>query len=295
MSKLVGTTTLKDRSVVVTGGARGLGRAMALALVDAGASVLIVARSADQIRATVEEAEAKLAGPCKGLVADVSNEAECARIVGTAERLFGAVDMLVNNAGIGPYSERDVPSVNQIKPFWTIHTDTLVGMVQINLMGAFFMFRAVVPRMIGRGFGKIVNISTSRPTMRRPNSGPYGPLKAALEAATCIWAQELAGTGVTANVLLPGGISDTSLVPGGIVGKRARPFPAGKGEPGKEGLSTELLPPDIMGPPIVWLASDEANDVSGCRFVARDWDPDLPALQAAQRSMQQPSEAPVIM
>jgi NAD(P)-dependent dehydrogenase (short-subunit alcohol dehydrogenase family) len=293
--EIVNQELLSGRVAIITGGARGLGRAMAHALAAAGASVLIVARSADQVAATVSETEKlSYSGKIEGLVADVSSEIDCYRIVETAEERLGDVSVLVNNAAIGPYAAKEVVSIHTPFPFWTIDGETIANMVKINLLGPFHMFRAVAPRMVQRAFGKIVNISTSRTTMRRTNSGPYGPLKAGLEAATSIWAEELEGSGVTANVLLPGGLSDTSFVPGGVVGQRAKPFRAGKAPIGDEG-SKEFLPPDIMGPPIVWLASDQSNGISGRRFVARDWDPDLPAMEAAQRAMQQPSATPVIM
>jgi NAD(P)-dependent dehydrogenase (short-subunit alcohol dehydrogenase family) len=287
---------LDGRVVIVTGGARGLGRAMALALVRAGASVLIVARSKEQIEATVQYAsQLRSEGLCRGIVGDVSLIEDCTRIIASAEQFFGSVDVLVNNAAIGPYSENNIQSVNEPLPFWEVDAETLASMVHINLMGPFNLFRAALPGMLQKGFGKIVNISTSRPTMRRPNSGPYGPLKAALEAATYIWAKELEGTGVTANVLSPGGLSDTSFVPGGNVGQRAQPFRAGKGPLGQEGKSMDFLPAEIMGPPMLWLASDQSNGVNGRRFIARDWDPDLPFAEAAPRAMQEPSEMPIIM
>jgi 3-oxoacyl-[acyl-carrier protein] reductase len=137
--------------------------------------------------------------------------------------------------------------------------------------------------MIERGFGRIVNISTSRPTMVYPHGGIYGPAKAALEASSLIWARQLEGTGVTVNVLLPGGPADTALIPG-EVGGRAAAFSAGKDAPGREGFVQGLLPPEIMAPPILWLASDASNAITGGRFVARDWDPDLTPEQASIRA-----------
>jgi NAD(P)-dependent dehydrogenase (short-subunit alcohol dehydrogenase family) len=286
---------LRGCVAVVTGGARGLGRAMSLALMDAGASVVAVARSAGQVAAFADEANGMgLTGRCQGVVADVSDERQCAHVIDRAERLFGTVNVLVNNAAVGPYANPAAQSVTDPLPFWTIPTKILQSMVSVNLVGTFFMFRAALPAMLRSNSGRIVNISTSRPTMRRANSGPYGPLKAALEATTCIWAQELSGTGVTVNTLLPGGICDTDFVPGNV-GHRASPFQAGKGALGLEGKDMQFLPSDIMGPPVVWLASAASDGVTGRRFVARDWDPDLPAQDAAWRAMQPAADVPVIM
>lgn len=290
-ARIVSHGSLEGRVVLVTGGARGLGRVMTMALVGAGADVLILARSADQVERTVEEARALDRGRCAGFSGDVGRWEDCRAAVASAEERFGHVQVLVNNAatGMGRWQ------LTSPTPFHALEPAGIELMVDVNLLGTYRMFRSVAPSMIENGFGKIVNISTSRPTMRRPYSGPYGPIKAALEATTAIWAQELADTGITANVLLPGGMSDTSLVPGENIGNRARPFQAGKGPRGMEGRGSELLPAEIMAPPILWLASDESNTISGRRFVARDWDPDLPPAQAAELAMQEPSEMPVVM
>ena len=283
--------SLEGRVVLVTGGARGLGRVMTLALVDAGANVFIVARSADQVAATLDEARDLGKGRCEGFSADIGQDEDCRAAVAVATAAFGPVQVLVNNAATGMGNRRP----NGPAPFHELDPAGIAAMINVNLMGAYRMFCAAVPSMVELGFGKVVSISTSRPTMRRPGVGPYGPIKTALEATTLIWAQELAATGVTANILLPGGISDTALVPGDNVGKRAKPFAAGKGPLGLEGASSDLLPAEIMGPPILWLASDESNEISGRRFVARDWDPDLPPPRAAERAMQTPMDAPTIM
>ena len=268
---------------------------MALALVGAGARVLILARSGIEIESTVAEAKACGDGLCHGTVADVSNFEACCRSIDVAEQTFGPVEVLVNNAGTALPIPMGTTAADAVRPFWSVDPFEVERIAQVNLLGPYRMSSVVIPGMMERGFGKIVNISTSLPNMRRPNNGPYGPLKAALEMSTHIWASELADTGVTANVLLPGGISDTALMGGENVGRRARPFAAGKGPLGQEGRSTEVLPPDIMGPPILWLASDESNRTTGRRFIARDWDPDLPPSEAAQRAMQPPAETPIIM
>jgi len=287
--------SLKDRVVLIPGGSRGLGKVMAIALVKAGARVLIVARSADEIAATVAEAVALRAGSCEGYVGDVSRWEDCAAAVDRAERAFGTVQVLINNAALGFPSKQARLPLGSPFPFWTYEPEDLVNMVTVNLLGPFAMFHTVAPKMVAAKFGRVISISTSRPTMRRPNAGPYGPIKAALEASTAIWSQELRNTGVTANILLPGGPTDTAFVPGGNVGERAKPFTAGKAPLGQEGTNSDLLPPSIMGPPILWLASDESDGVTGRRFVARDWDSDLAPSGAAERAMQPPCAMPVIM
>ena len=287
--------SLKNRVAIVTGGSRGLGKVMTLALVAAGSNVLIVARSAEEIAATVAEANTLQAGACEGHVGDVSRWEDCSAAVERAERLFGSIQVLINNAALGFPAKQAALPLGTPFPFWTYDPADIINMVKVNLLGPFAMFNAVAPKMVAAGFGRVVGISTSRPTMRRPNAGAYGPIKAALEAATAIWAQELEGTGVTANILLPGGPTDTAFVPGGNVGGRAKPFAAGKEPLGQEGTNMDLLPPSIMGPPILWLASDDSNGVTGRRLVARDWDPELAPADAAQRAMQPSSDVPSII
>jgi 3-oxoacyl-[acyl-carrier protein] reductase len=130
------------------------------------------------------------------------------------------------------------------------------------------MARAVVPHMMKQRWGRIVNISMNHETMRRAGFSPYGPSKAALESETIIWAQDLAGSGVTVNALLPGGATDTGMVPGDIAPR----------------LRQQLLHPDIMIPPLLWLVSEGAGGVTGCRFAANLWDAALPPEQAAEKS-----------
>jgi len=114
----------------------------------------------------------------------------------------------------------------------------------------------VAPAMVERGWGRIVNTLSSETTMTRAGFTPYGPTKAALQAATFAWAGELAGTGVTVNAILPGAASDTRRV---SLSERR--------------VHRELLPPSVMGPPIVWLMSTASDACTGTRIVARDWKP----------------------
>jgi NAD(P)-dependent dehydrogenase (short-subunit alcohol dehydrogenase family) len=140
--------------------------------------------------------------------------------------------------------------------------------VDTNVNGPFLMARAVVPQMLKQHWGRIINVSMNYETMRRAGFSPYGPSKAALESETIIWAQDLAGTGVTVNSLLPGGATDTGMVPGDIAPRvRAR-----------------LLNPEIMVEPLLWLASEMADDVSGARFVGNLWDSSLPPALAAEKA-----------
>jgi NAD(P)-dependent dehydrogenase (short-subunit alcohol dehydrogenase family) len=259
---------LSGKTAIVTGGGRGLGRAMALGLARAGANVVITAaRGRREIETVADEAKAAGAGVIRGLIADVTSEDDDRFVVSEAVREFGAVHILVNNAGRGMrfVSEKflDTPTkVWQTDPaVWRMIIDT-------NVTGPFLMARAVLPHMLEQRWGRIINISINYETMRRAGFSPYGPSKAALEAETVIWAQDLAGTGVTVNSLLPGGATDTGMVPGDIALQIRR----------------QLLRPEIVVPPLLWLASEMANEVSGARFAANLWDSSLPPALAAEKA-----------
>jgi NAD(P)-dependent dehydrogenase (short-subunit alcohol dehydrogenase family) len=259
---------LSGKTAIVTGGGRGLGRAMALGLARAGANVMITAaRGRDEIEAVADEARTFRAGAVRGSIADVTNEEDALRVASEAIREFGAIHILVNNAGRGMrfVSEKflDTPT-----KFWRTDPAVWRMIIDTNVTGPFLMAHAAVPHMLEQRWGRIVNVSMNYETMRRAGFSPYGPSKAALESETIIWAQDLAGTGVTVNSLLPGGATDTGMVPGDIA----------------PGLRERLLRPDIVVPPLLWLASGMADEVTGARFVASLWDAALPPALAAEKA-----------
>ena len=259
---------LSGKTAIVTGAGRGIGRSMALGLARAGANVVITAaRNRGEIDQVAEEA-AKLpsAGAIRPFIADAANEEDVQRVVVAAVGEFGGVHILVNNAGRGMrfVSEKffDTPT-----KFWEADPATWRMIVDTNVNGPFLMARAVAPHMMKQRWGRIINISINHETMRRRGFSPYGPSKAALESETIIWAQDLAGTGVTVNALLPGGATDTGMVPQDI--------PAH--------LRAKLLSPDIMLPPLLWLVSKAADNITANRLVANLWDASLPPEQAAEK------------
>jgi NAD(P)-dependent dehydrogenase (short-subunit alcohol dehydrogenase family) len=260
---------LSGKTAIVTGAGRGLGRSMALGLARAGANVVITAaRNRSEIDRVADEA-AKIpgAGAVRPMLADVTNEEDARRVVSETLREFGGVHILVNNAGRGMrfVSEKffDTPT-----KFWETDPAVWRMIVDTNVNGPFLMARAAAPHMMNQRWGRIVNISINYETMRRRGFSPYGPSKAALESETVIWAQDLDGTGVTVNALLPGGATDTGMVPQDI--------PAH--------LRQQLLHPDIMIPPLLWLVSEAAGAVTGSRYDAKLWDAALPPEQAAEKS-----------
>ena len=146
--------------------------------------------------------------------------------------------------------------------FWDIAPETWSRIVAVNSSGPFYMARAAVGHMLAQGWGRIIGVTTSVDSMYRAGLCPYGPSKAIHEALVALMAQELEGTGVTANVLVPGGTTDTNLIPQDVAYDRE-----------------SLIRPEVMQAPVVWLASEESDGTSGMRFLARLWDESLPIGQ----------------
>ncbi|HXP30312.1 MAG TPA: SDR family oxidoreductase [Stellaceae bacterium] len=260
---------LAERVAIVTGGGRGMGRAMALGLASAGASVVVTAaRERDEIAHVAAEAGAP--GRFLPILADVTKEEDCQRVVAAALDRFGRLDVLVNNAGRGM---KYVSPLFMTEPtrFWEVAPATWRLVIDTNVVGPFLMARAAVPHLLAAGWGRIVNVTINAETMRRRGFSPYGPSKAALESETIIWAQDLAGSGVTVNALLPGGAALTGMIPAS--------YP--------DHLRAKLLDPAVMVPPLLWLASPQSDGVTGRRFIAARWRQDLPAKEAAEEAAEE--------
>jgi gluconate 5-dehydrogenase len=235
--------------VLVTGGTSGLGLAMATALTAAGSTVALTGRSGERARSVA----AGLPGAI-GLELDVCDEASVARAVDQAWSRLGGVDMLVNNAGIGMRTVNP-RFMTHPQAFWETPVDGFRAVIDTNLTGYFLVAREVAPRLLAAGRGRIVNVSMNHSTMQRAGFVPYGPSRAGSEALSRIMAADLHGTGVTVNVLLPGGPTVTGMIPDDV--------PSG---------GPTLLMPEVMGPPIVWLASDQAVGLHDERIVATEFD-----------------------
>jgi len=251
------STDPAGRVAIVTGAGRGLGKAMAEGLAAAGCRVIATAaREPVQL----EPLAAAFPDHVIALRADATDAADCVRSVETAVARFGRLDILVNNAARGM---RTISPRFMVEPtkFWQADIEAWRTLIDTNVNGPFLMARAAVPAMLQAGWGRIINISMNHETMRRAGFSPYGPSKAALESATVIWAQDLAGTGITVNALLPGGASRTGMVPPGL----------------PDHIAAALLDPRIMVPPLLYLASARSDGVTGRRFIATLWPAAEPA------------------
>ena len=263
---------MDQRAAIVTGGLRGLGRAMTLGLARTGVRVLAVGH----IEADIPDMQALAAANGAGqniacLVADLRRPAECDRTVAACIDRFGAADILVNNAGLTfTYIAPDRFRRTNPQKFWEISDEVIQNVMDTNYVAADQMARRVAPGMVARGWGRIVNVTTKLSTMNMHGAMPYGASKAALEMATEVWAKELAGSGVTANIVNPGAGANTLGMAQEMRDRSAA------------GTVPRLVEPEEMVPPLLFVVSRAADRINGYRFDANAWDASLPAVEAAR-------------
>lgn len=249
-------TDLSGTRIVVTGATSGLGAAMAHALLQAGARVALAGRPTPRLDETV--AERRDEGlDAYALPMDVRDPASVAAAAARVSAHFGGVDVVVNNAGIGMRTVNP-RFLTDPMPFYEVAPERFADVIATNLTGYFLVARAFAPVFVHQRRGRFVNISINQETMTRRGFVPYGPSRAGTDALSAVMAEDLAPYGVTANLLLPGGATATGMIPDAVPAE----------------LRERLLVPEIMGPPIVFLASAEAEGLTGARIVAtqfHDW------------------------
>lgn len=183
---------LRGKTAVITGGSRGLGRAMAVALGAHGVNVALVARDAAAMADTAKAVE-EAGGQAAGFVADVTDEAAVESMKAAVEAKYGVAQILVNNAGINIRKN--------------VHEFTLAewnSVVNTNLTSAFLLCRAFVPQMKGTGYGRIINMTSIMSHVSLPGRTAYSSTKAALLGFTKALALELAPDGITVVGISPG-------------------------------------------------------------------------------------------
>ena len=184
-------TSIQGKAVLITGGGSGIGQAAAKLFLQAGASVAIAGRD----RAKLDAAATALGGQGRILchAADVSDPEQAAALVRAVEKHFGKIDILVNNAGTNIRG-----SVEQLSEAdWDTVIDT-------NLKGPFLVSRAIGPRMVKQGWGRVINLGSTLSVIALPGRAPYASSKAGVLNLSRVLALEWAGTGVTVNTICPG-------------------------------------------------------------------------------------------
>ena len=239
---------------VITGASSGLGAAMVETLLQAGATVAVASRPGERLEAAVERWQG-MGLKAEALPLDVRDPESAASAAARIGERWPSLDLLVNNAGIGMRTVNP-RFITDPEPFWEVPLDGFRDVIETNLTGYFIVAKAFMPLLLEQGRGRIVNVTINLETMRRRGFVPYGPSRAGAESLSLIMTEDLRPHRISVNLLLPGGATLTGMIP--------------------EGLSAEqraaLLPAEVMGPPIIFLASAEAEGVTGERIVAKDWE-----------------------
>ena len=190
--------SLRDKVALITGGSRGIGRAIALAFAEAGADLVVSSRNKrpPELEETVEQVRA-IGRRALAVPAHVGKKGEVADLVRKAFDAFGRIDILVNNAGGNPVLSTMVE----------LEEDAFDKVMEVNLKGAFLVSKAVAPQMIKQGGGRIINVSSvSGLRARNDRTGAYCISKAALNMLTQVMARELAPHNILVNAIAPGSI-----------------------------------------------------------------------------------------
>ncbi|HYE16989.1 MAG TPA: SDR family oxidoreductase [Tepidisphaeraceae bacterium] len=184
---------LTGRRALVTGGGKGLGKAIARALAEAGADVAVASRTLADCQTVADEIARDTGAKTVAVGADVTRDADVARMIETVEKQLGPIDILVNNAGVNVRN----PAHELSEADW----DTVID---VNLKGPFLAARRVGPTMCDRGWGRIVNLGSIMSVVALPGRAAYAAAKAGVLNLTKVLALEYAGNGVTVNALCPG-------------------------------------------------------------------------------------------
>jgi meso-butanediol dehydrogenase / (S,S)-butanediol dehydrogenase / diacetyl reductase len=245
---------LANQIAIVTGGGRGIGKAIALALAREGANVVVTGRKRDVLDSTANEILA-LGVDAVATVTDVSDESQVADLVDGTLGKFGHIDILVNNAGItGPTS----PITQVSRAEWD-------EVLATNLTGAFICAKAVIPQMVERGSGKIINISSIAGKTAYALRSPYAASKWGMIGLSRTLAQELGPYNIQVNTICPGPTDGVRMR--GVIASRAKEM--GKTEQEVERLFVEgtalkrMVNPDHVAAAVLFFVSEEGNSITG--------------------------------
>jgi 3-oxoacyl-[acyl-carrier protein] reductase len=237
--------SLDGRVVIVTGGTRGIGAAIAAFLAERGASVVVSGRDADRVQSAAKAMEG-LGGRVVGLAADAAKREDADRLVDTAKQEFGRLDVVVNNAGI----TRDALLVRMKDDDWD-------RVMEVNLRGAFLMTRSAAKAMMRQRSGRIINIASTAGAMGNAGQVNYSAAKAGLIGLTKASARELAHWSILVNAVAPG-LIETDM--SAAIPEAVREALLGQVPLGRIGTAREVA--EVVG----FLAGDGASYVTGQVF-----------------------------
>lgn len=262
-------TTIRGRAAIVTGGASGLGRAIALRLAAEGVDVCIMSLSRDRVRLVPDEVK-YFASPddltstqraieacgarCIALDGDISQVADVERMVAASVERFGRLDILVNNA-----------ATDVVHPVLDHNDESWIRVVQVNLIGAYFCVRAALPHLVANGWGRIISIASTNAHVGTANYSAYAASKHGLLGFNRSLALEVAAHNITANTISPGFIETPSAQ------MHIRKFAEAAGvsfETMRERFLSEypqrrFVPPEEIAALVTYLCRDEALAING--------------------------------
>ncbi len=254
---------LAGRSCAVTGAGRGIGRAVARMLCEAGGQVLLIARNEEQLRAAAAEcgrAGAMAHGRAAHLALDVTAPDAAERILAEASERLGSLDVVVNNAGTAIWRDLDEIPEEDWYAAW-----------ELNVMAPMRLMRAAIPAMAERSWGRIVNVSSSAGKRPSPMMGEYSVAKAAELSLSRLFADRHAADGVLVNSICPGPVeSDMWMAEGGLLDQSR----AGSGQDRSDALAVagskrpigRLAEVDEIASAIAFLCSERASFVAGAAW-----------------------------
>ena len=245
---------LTDQTAIVTGGGRGIGKAIALALARAGANVLVCGRHQETLQQTAREID-QLGRRSLAIVTDVSQDNEVEAMVQSALHEFGRLNILVNNAGI----------VGPTAPITAVTRADWDQTLAVNLTSAFLCARAVLPAMIERGSGKIINISSVAGRMAYALRAPYAVSKWGMIGLTKTLAQEAGPHGIQVNAVLPGPTAGDRMQT--VISRRAHELGQSAAEVEKDYVEAtalkRMVDPEHVAAMVVFLAASDGDSITG--------------------------------
>lgn len=238
--------SIAGKTALITGGSRGIGKAIAELFAEQGAKVIIVSRKQDAVDAVADSINAA-GGDALGIAAHMGDLEAIDRLMATLEERHLAVDILVNNAGISP--NHDTSFIDTTPQLWD-------KIMSVNLRGPFFLSAAIARQMVERGGGRIINMSTTSSMLAQPEIGTYCVSKAAMNAMTGNFARELGPKGIRVNAIACG-VINTDM--GGLVMNDPETFE----------IAMKMVPLRRVGEPLeiattaLFLASDASSYING--------------------------------